>query len=67
MGLDFMSNAIDTRRAGPDGIAGQDPQTLRVVWGWSEWAHDPASAQSVSANDSLDLIPCDDPVFGISR
>ena len=57
MGLDFSSDPMGARLAEGAYLAVQIPESVQVVWDWSEWVYDPSTGHVVSRTDPSLLIP----------
>ena len=67
MGLDFSSDPMGARLAEGAYLAVQIPESVQVVWDWSEWVYDPSTGHVVSRTDPSLLIPYNYLVLGVAR
>jgi len=67
LGLDFSQIPMGARLAEGAYLAIQIPESLQVVWDWDEWVYNPTNGQVVNQTDTMQLIPYNYVVFGVSR
>lgn len=67
LGLDFSNVPTRARLAVGSYIAVQIPESMSLVWDWSEWIYKPNIGHIVKKSDPKELIPFNYIIFSVSR